>query len=95
MIFHRGERVWDYNTRDYDVIQQGPIASKTVIVLNSKTGNIEYEWGDNMFYMPHGLTIDVHGNYWLTDVVLHQVFKVSPHNMPPKHCHFVCVCVRP
>lgn len=79
VIFHRGERVWDANTRDYDIIQQGPISSKTIIVLNSKTGDIEYGWGDNMFYMPHGLTIDVHGNYWMTDVILHQVFKV---------CHF-------
>lgn len=35
-----------------------------------------------MFYMPHGLTIDVHGNYWLTDVILHQVFKVRGNERP-------------
>ena len=28
-----------------------------------------------MFYLPHGLTIDMYGNYWITDVALHQVFK--------------------
>jgi len=25
------------------------------------------------FYMPHGLTIDSQGNYWITDVAMHQV----------------------
>jgi peptidylglycine monooxygenase / peptidylamidoglycolate lyase len=25
--------------------------------------------------MPHGLTIDYEGNFWFTDVALHQVFK--------------------
>jgi len=25
------------------------------------------------FYMPHGLTIDAKGNYWITDVAMHQV----------------------
>eukprot|EP00192_Tetraselmis_astigmatica_P011697 CAMPEP_0117692774 /NCGR_PEP_ID=MMETSP0804-20121206/26506_1 /TAXON_ID=1074897 /ORGANISM="Tetraselmis astigmatica, Strain CCMP880" /LENGTH=348 /DNA_ID=CAMNT_0005506243 /DNA_START=20 /DNA_END=1066 /DNA_ORIENTATION=- len=29
--------------------------------------------------MPHGLTVDHHGNLWLTDAGLHQVFKFSPH----------------
>lgn len=25
--------------------------------------------------MPHGLTVDQLGNYWITDVAMHQVFK--------------------
>lgn len=25
--------------------------------------------------MPHGLTVDFEGNYWMTDVGLHQIFK--------------------
>lgn len=29
------------------------------------------------FYMPHGLTIDHEGNYWITDVALHMVMKFS------------------
>ncbi|KAF7250249.1 Peptidylglycine alpha-amidating monooxygenase [Varanus komodoensis] len=32
------------------------------------------------FYLPHGLSIDNHGNYWVTDVALHQVFKLGPHS---------------
>lgn len=44
-------------------------------MLYSKSGKLISEWGKNIFYMPHGLTIDTYGNYWLTDVALHQVFK--------------------
>lgn len=25
------------------------------------------------FYLPHGLSVDTDGNYWVTDVALHQV----------------------
>ena len=34
--------------------------------------------GKNLFYLPHGLSIDKDGNYWVTDVALHQVFKLDP-----------------
>jgi len=27
------------------------------------------------FYMPHGLTVDGHGHFWMTDVAMHQVIK--------------------
>ncbi|PIO54899.1 NHL repeat protein, partial [Teladorsagia circumcincta] len=30
------------------------------------------EHGQNLFYMPHGITIDEKGNYWVTDVGSHQ-----------------------
>ena len=35
-------------------------------------------WGANLFYMPHGLTVDPEGNVWVTDVGLQQAFKFSP-----------------
>ena len=38
-------------------------------------------WGENMFWMPHGLTVDQYDNIWVTDVGLHQVFKVSIFNI--------------
>ena len=34
-----------------------------------------------MFYMPHGLTIDHQGNFWLTDVAMHQVFMFKPNDL--------------
>lgn len=46
-------------------------------MLDAKTGAIKSGWGSNMFYMPHGLTIDLHGNYWITDVAMHQAFKAG------------------
>lgn len=46
-------------------------------MLDPKTGAIKSGWGSDMFYMPHGMTIDAHGNYWITDVAMHQAFKVS------------------
>lgn len=27
------------------------------------------------FYMPHGISVDLEGNVWVTDVALHQVFR--------------------
>lgn len=69
-------------------IATGLIQQSTVLELNS-TGHLISKWGENMydhteshnamiifscrFYMPHGLTIDSQGNYWITDVAMHQV----------------------
>ena len=35
-------------------------------------------WGADLFYMPHGLTVDPEGNIWVTDVGLQQALKFSP-----------------
>lgn len=61
----------------YYMIEYGPIREKTIYVLDPKSGAIKSGWGEDLFYMPHGMTIDVHGNYWITDVAMHQVFKVT------------------
>lgn len=34
-----------------------------------------------MFYMPHGLTIDSEGNFWVTDVAMHQVLMFKPNDL--------------
>lgn len=76
-IFHRGTRVWGLTTFNNENIfnkKKGPIQENTVILLD-KFGEKLLEWGAKKFYLPHGLTIDTHGNYWITDVALHQVFK--------------------
>ncbi|XP_017889161.1 peptidyl-alpha-hydroxyglycine alpha-amidating lyase 1-like isoform X2 [Ceratina calcarata] len=76
-IFHRGSRIWDTTTFDDDNRfdrNKGPVSENTLILLD-KAGRKLLEWGANMFYLPHGLTIDMHGNYWVTDVALHQVLK--------------------
>lgn len=76
-IFHRGSRVWGSTTFNIQNIfnkEEGPIRENTVVLFN-KVGERILEWGAYKFYLPHGLTIDMHGNYWITDVALHQVLK--------------------
>ncbi|XP_029156465.1 peptidyl-alpha-hydroxyglycine alpha-amidating lyase 1-like isoform X2 [Nylanderia fulva] len=78
-IFHRGNRIWGPDTFDnrnrFDP-NNGPITQNTIVLLN-KSGKVILEFGKNMFYLPHGLTIDKSGNYWITDVAMHQVFKFN------------------
>ncbi len=38
-------------------------------------GAVLSSWGENLFLMPHGLTVDFEGNVWVTDVGLHQAIK--------------------
>ncbi|CAG9136998.1 unnamed protein product [Plutella xylostella] len=80
VIFHRAANVWDATTFYMDNVYKGittkPIPEPTLLVFND-TGSIVDKWGQNLFYMPHGLTIDSQGNYWVTDVAMHQVFKFT------------------
>ncbi|KAH1007488.1 hypothetical protein HUJ04_004713 [Dendroctonus ponderosae] len=79
VIFHRADREWDRNTfnmsHHYLHSNLGPIADHTVLTLDPSNGKVLEKWGANAFYMPHGLTIDRHDNYFLTDVGMHQAFK--------------------
>ncbi|KAL1448935.1 hypothetical protein WDU94_000184, partial [Cyamophila willieti] len=78
-VFHRGDRVWDSDTfnanNEYRQKSRGPITVDTVLVLDPNTGHLIRSWGRDMFYMPHGITLDKQNNIWITDVALHQVFK--------------------
>ncbi|XP_050345490.1 peptidyl-alpha-hydroxyglycine alpha-amidating lyase 1-like isoform X3 [Nymphalis io] len=83
LVFHRATNAWDLNTfTDRDVYQgigDPPIAEPTILVFN-ETGELFDSWGQNLFYIPHGITVDNKGNVWVTDVALHQVFKFTPEN---------------
>ena len=86
-------------------IAAGPIKQSTVLELNSTGHLIsqwgEKMYNDNIkchnamilvchrFYMPHGLTIDSQGNYWITDVAMHQVSFVCSVLI---HC-VTCMCL--
>ncbi|KAI1296749.1 Peptidyl-alpha-hydroxyglycine alpha-amidating lyase 2 [Halotydeus destructor] len=78
-LFHRASNIWDsdsfYSNETYKHVAKGPITNDTVLVLDSTNGTLVTSWGKNRFYMPHGISIDVEGNIWLTDVALHQVFR--------------------
>ena len=55
-----------------------PIPNNTVLTVNT-SGHILNEWGANMFFLPHMITVDSKNNIWVTDVALHQVFKFAPY----------------
>ncbi|KYN31222.1 Peptidyl-alpha-hydroxyglycine alpha-amidating lyase 2 [Trachymyrmex septentrionalis] len=86
VIFHRGDRTWNYDTFDenaeYQEKYRGPIRENTVLKVDSKIGNIICGWGNQTFYLPHGIHVDPFGNIWLTDIALHQVFKYSTSGIP-------------
>ncbi|XP_050669729.1 peptidyl-alpha-hydroxyglycine alpha-amidating lyase 1-like isoform X2 [Leptidea sinapis] len=81
LVFHRASNVWDASTFSITNVYQGigeaAIAHPTVMVFN-ETGELVDMWGENLFFIPHGITVDGSGNVWLTDVALHQVFKFTP-----------------
>ena len=70
-VFHRAGRKWT------TAFPETFIDKNTILEIDGETGAIINEWGDSLFIMPHGLTVDKKNNIWLTDVGLHQVFKFS------------------
>ncbi|XP_063066156.1 peptidyl-glycine alpha-amidating monooxygenase B isoform X3 [Engraulis encrasicolus] len=81
VIFHRGDHTWDYDTFDrqerYMERSLGPIRQPTILVVDPAKGKVLRRSGRDMFHMPHGITMDKDNNYWVTDVALHQVMKLS------------------
>jgi len=80
VAFHRGDRVWNEFSFDKDFkfnSTLGVIKNSTFYIIDPKTGAVESEHGSDMFYMPHGITADKHGNYWITDVGRHQIMKLD------------------
>uniref|UniRef100_A0A915PKR8 peptidylamidoglycolate lyase n=1 Tax=Setaria digitata TaxID=48799 RepID=A0A915PKR8_9BILA len=78
LAFHRADRVW--NQWSFDKHNQfntslGPIKNSTIYVIDPRTGVVVREFGQGIFYMPHGLTVDNDDNIWVTDVGSHEVQK--------------------
>eukprot|EP00062_Callorhinchus_milii_P008602 gi/632951471/ref/XP_007891312.1/ PREDICTED: peptidyl-glycine alpha-amidating monooxygenase isoform X2 [Callorhinchus milii] len=81
IIFHRGNHVWDENSFDRKHIYQpqgiGPIQQSTIFTVDPVNLKILNAVGRNIFYLPHGISTDKDDNFWVTDVALHQVFKLG------------------
>ncbi|KAK9497513.1 hypothetical protein O3M35_004218 [Rhynocoris fuscipes] len=79
-LFHRADRIWSMNSFTLDNVfnerNLGPIRTPTILVITSN-GSLINQWGADMFYLPHGITVDSEMNVWVTDVALHQVMKFS------------------
>uniref|UniRef100_A0A8R1HR21 peptidylamidoglycolate lyase n=1 Tax=Caenorhabditis japonica TaxID=281687 RepID=A0A8R1HR21_CAEJA len=79
VAFHRSNRVWDEKSfNDDETFNKalGVIPNATLAIINREKKVID-EFGAGLFYMPHGLTIDSNGDYWVTDVGSHQVHKID------------------
>ena len=70
-VFHRAGRRWS------DPFPTDPIEYVTIVCFYGKTGRPITSWGEDIFIMPHGLTMDSEDNVWLKDVGRHQVFKLD------------------
>ena len=64
------------STDRYTQKGKGPIKSP-VLLVTDPTGKVIHKWGKSLFYLPHGLSIDMAGIIWMTDVARHQIFKLS------------------
>ena len=71
-VFHRAGR--EFNSPP-PLPEYPPITDKTIMKIDRNSGELLDSWGDNLFIMPHGLTVDSENNIWVTDVGLHQIFK--------------------
>ncbi|RTG88674.1 uncharacterized protein DC041_0000473 [Schistosoma bovis] len=73
-VLHRGDRVWDQNTFDdrdnYRLNKSEPIQKGVLVQIFN--GEIKRTYFPFKFFLPHGLTIDPDGNFWITDIALHQ-----------------------
>jgi peptidylamidoglycolate lyase len=78
VVFHRANREWPL----LGAMPDKTIESKTILIIDRNTGKLLNSWGDNLFIMPHGLTVDNENNIWVTDVGLHQVFKFNHEGQP-------------
>jgi peptidylamidoglycolate lyase len=73
VLFHRAGRTWPLlGSMPGERIQEA-----TILVIGKDSGNLVSSWGQDLFIMPHGLTVDKENNIWVTDVGLHQVFKFT------------------
>lgn len=73
VIFHRASREWPL----FGSKPGKPIQDKTILIVDKENGKLIESWGDNLFIMPHGLTVDNENNIWVTDAGLNQVFKFT------------------
>ncbi|CAJ0962695.1 unnamed protein product, partial [Mesorhabditis belari] len=85
IAFHRADREWneDTFTKDFKLNKAlGVIPNATIAVIDPNNGKVSAEFGENLFYLPHGLTIDHEDNVWVTDVGSHQVHKLDKNFKP-------------
>lgn len=71
VVFHRASRTWPMSGK----MPVDSMREKTILVIDARSGRLIKSWGEDLFIMPHGLTVDTANHVWVTDVGRHQVFK--------------------
>jgi hypothetical protein len=71
IFLHRSDKFFSNLPRN------STITNDTVLILDRQTGKILHSWGSDLFVKPHGIEVVEVGDIFITDVMLHQVFKVS------------------
>ena len=65
-VLTRAMRQWP----DSDELDRTPIAERTVLLYDGRTGALKASWGAGIFALPHGMTIDSRDHVWVADVAL-------------------------
>uniref|UniRef100_A0AC35UB05 Peptidylamidoglycolate lyase n=1 Tax=Rhabditophanes sp. KR3021 TaxID=114890 RepID=A0AC35UB05_9BILA len=80
-IFHRANRNMPisrlFNKENVFNASLKEIEYDTLLIVDSETGDILTRGGANQFLLPHGLSSDKEGNFWVSDAGSHQVFKLD------------------
>jgi len=81
VLFHRNVRQWDEwafdESNQVREEYRKPISGDTLVWVNRESGKVEKKGGENLFFLPHGITIDTEDNMWITDVGSHQMYKLN------------------
>jgi DNA-binding beta-propeller fold protein YncE len=51
------------------------IKRPAVLVIDPRSGQLLRAWGENLFVLPHQISVDAAGNVWIVDGVLKRVFQ--------------------
>lgn len=74
LVLNRGENHWMPGTR----FRQERIQKPAVLVFDSQSGGVVDSWGEDLFVMPHQISVDRSGHIWIVDCGQDKVFKFDP-----------------
>jgi peptidylamidoglycolate lyase len=74
LVLNRGENHWMPGTG----FRQERIQKPAVLVFDSQTGRVVDSWGEDLFVMPHQISVDRSGHIWIVDCGQDKVFKFDP-----------------
>jgi len=74
LALNRGENSWDPKAG----FRKQRIQRPAILVIDPDSGAILKAWGENTFVMPHQISVDRHGQFWISDVGQNAIFAFTP-----------------